>query len=256
MNHSDIIFWPEYGFLLENEHLGSNIILLAMCGSHAYGTNVPGSDIDLRGVAVERPNEVFGMHSFESFTDSETDSSFLSLRRAMHLFSRCTPGWIELLGCRPEDYVYISKHGQLLIDNRQIFLSQLAAVAFGGYAKKTLKRTEKHAVENGPVEKHRTDKALMHQARLRMMLLDLLEKEEVIVYREKEHDLLMNIRGGMFTDSKGHILPEFYEFQEEWDRRLAYAEKATSLPLQPDHNAIENLLMEIYRDRFSMAWRG
>lgn len=40
----------EYDFLRENSHLGSNIMFLTLGGSHAYGTNVPGSDVDVRGV--------------------------------------------------------------------------------------------------------------------------------------------------------------------------------------------------------------
>lgn len=40
---------PEYSFLKTNPHLGKNIIFLTYGGSYAYGTNVEGSDIDIRG---------------------------------------------------------------------------------------------------------------------------------------------------------------------------------------------------------------
>ena len=40
----------EYDFLRTNKHLGNNILFLTLGGSHAYGTNVEGSDIDIRGV--------------------------------------------------------------------------------------------------------------------------------------------------------------------------------------------------------------
>ena len=42
----------EYSFLRENEHLGKNIILLGLGGSHAYGTNTDLSDLDVRGIAL------------------------------------------------------------------------------------------------------------------------------------------------------------------------------------------------------------
>ena len=35
-----------YDFLKQNKHLGDNIILLALGGSYAYGTNKEGSDIE------------------------------------------------------------------------------------------------------------------------------------------------------------------------------------------------------------------
>ena len=46
-----IVQREEYDFLRTNKHLGSNILFLTLSGSHAYGTNVEGSDIDIRGVA-------------------------------------------------------------------------------------------------------------------------------------------------------------------------------------------------------------
>ena len=42
----------EYDFLRTNEHLGSNIILLTLGGSHAYGTATENSDLDVRGCAL------------------------------------------------------------------------------------------------------------------------------------------------------------------------------------------------------------
>ena len=59
MNISEIkaeIKKPEYEFLEKNEHLGKNIILLGLGGSHAYGTNTETSDLDVRGCALNRRN--------------------------------------------------------------------------------------------------------------------------------------------------------------------------------------------------------
>ena len=42
----------EYSYLKTDPHLGDRIILLGHGGSHAYGTAVEGSDIDLRGCAL------------------------------------------------------------------------------------------------------------------------------------------------------------------------------------------------------------
>lgn len=40
----------DYAFLTESPLLGNNILLLTLGGSHAYGTNVETSDIDVRGI--------------------------------------------------------------------------------------------------------------------------------------------------------------------------------------------------------------
>ncbi len=41
-----------YAFLKEDKNLGSNIILLTLGGSHAYGMDKEGSDLDIRGTFI------------------------------------------------------------------------------------------------------------------------------------------------------------------------------------------------------------
>lgn len=43
----------EYDFLRTNEHLGNNIILLTLGGSHAYGMDKETSDLDCRGHCIK-----------------------------------------------------------------------------------------------------------------------------------------------------------------------------------------------------------
>lgn len=42
----------EYDFLRTDKTLGKNIILLTLGGSHAYGMDKEGSDLDVRGIAL------------------------------------------------------------------------------------------------------------------------------------------------------------------------------------------------------------
>ena len=56
---------PEYGFLQTNPRLGENIIFLTYGGSYAYGTNVEGSDIDIRGCAMNSKSDLIGLSNFE-----------------------------------------------------------------------------------------------------------------------------------------------------------------------------------------------
>lgn len=44
----------EYDFLRTDPHLRNNIILLGLGGSHAYGTNIETSDLDVRGCAINK----------------------------------------------------------------------------------------------------------------------------------------------------------------------------------------------------------
>ncbi|EKS4345124.1 nucleotidyltransferase domain-containing protein [Clostridium botulinum] len=132
----------EYDFLRNNEHLGTNIILLTTGGSHAYGTNVESSDLDIRGIATERIEELIGLSSFEQFENKETDTTIYALNKVIKLMLNCNPNTIELLGTKDEHLFICNKHGRLLRDNVNLFLSKKAIHSFGGYATAQLRRLQ------------------------------------------------------------------------------------------------------------------
>lgn len=101
------------------------------------------------------------------------------------------------------------------------------------------KRNE-HALEHGKIAKH-----MMHLCRLYMMCLDILEKEKIITYREKEHDLLMDIRNGKYLDGNDQPIPEFYEMVADFEKKLDYAKKHTNLPEKPDYKKIQEFLASV-----------
>ena len=56
-----IIDSEPYDFLRTNPHLGKHLMFLTIGGSHAYGTNVKGSDVDIRGVALNSKEDLIGL---------------------------------------------------------------------------------------------------------------------------------------------------------------------------------------------------
>ena len=132
----------EYKFLKENEHLGKNIILLGLGGSHAYGTSTPASDLDVRGIALNSKREILTKANFEQFTETVTDTTIYSFNKILGLLSNCNPNTIEMLGLKPEHYLYLSPIGMKLLENKKLFLSKKAAYSFGGYATAQLRRLD------------------------------------------------------------------------------------------------------------------
>ena len=106
------------------------------------------------------------------------------------------------------------------------------------YAK--IGKRNKHAIEHGKLGKH-----MMHLIRLYMMCLDILEKEQIITYREAEHNLLMDIRNGKYLDDNDQPISEFYEMVDEYEKRLDYAKLNTSLPDNPDYKKINEFIMSV-----------
>lgn len=132
----------EYDFLRNDTRLGNNIVLLGLGGSYAYGTNNENSDIDIRGIATNTIKEILTGRDFENVTDSTTDTVVYSFSKIIKLLCGCNPNVIEMLGLKPEHYLYCSSIGKEILDNKKMFLSQTAAHSFGGYANAQLRRLE------------------------------------------------------------------------------------------------------------------
>ncbi len=81
---------PEYDFLRTNPKLVdgdvSRVVLIALGGSHAYGTDRPSSDLDIRGVAVNTPIDLLNGTDFEQLVDVPTDTVIYSLDKIIKLF--------------------------------------------------------------------------------------------------------------------------------------------------------------------------
>ena len=322
----------DYDFLRTDPHLGDRIMFLTLGGSHAYGTDVATSDIDIRGVAMNNASEIIGLSNFEQFINTETDTTVYAFNKLIHLLINCNPNTIEMLGCKPEHYIYMTDAGREFIDNRKMFLSKRALHSFGGYANQQLNRLEnalardrleqakkeehiRRSMENavksfesrytnfeegsiklftdvsqregmdteifadihlehfparqfnsmmndihnvlGTYEKlnhrnHKKDDAhlnkhAMHLVRLYLMCIDILEKEEILTYRENDIDLLMDIRNGYYMNPDGTYCPEFFEMIDDLKKRLDYAKENTSLPAHPNMKQVEEFVMSVNR---------
>ena len=126
MDKNKLLEGKEYDFLRENDNLKNRIILLGLAGSYAYGTNNENSDIDVRGIALNKPSDLIGMTSFEQYVDNNTDTCIYSFNKIIKLLINCNPNTIELLGLKKEHYLYLNEIGRELIDNRKMFLSKRA----------------------------------------------------------------------------------------------------------------------------------
>ena len=247
----------EYDFLRNNKHLGSNIILLGLGGSYSYGMNIEGkSDIDIRGVALNSKEEILLLQNFGQIVDENTDTTIYSSNKMVNLLCKANPNVMEQLGLNTEHYLYIHPIGQVLLNNSKLFLSKRAVYSFAGYAKEQLKKLDNKSSRSfgedytGIGRRNRyaaahnkLGKYMAHLIRLYYMCFDILENQKIITYREKEHDLLMNIRNGEYLDKNQQPISSFYDLLSELEKRLEYDEKNTSLPETPDYQRINEFRM-------------
>lgn len=79
----------EYEFLKNDEHLGSNIILLGLGGSYSYGMSIEGkSDVDIRGVSLNSKEEILLDRSRGSSLFRNSMSYFMSWKKEWHMMRR------------------------------------------------------------------------------------------------------------------------------------------------------------------------
>lgn len=142
MDCRNILQQTEYGFIRTNEHLGRHVILLGLAGSYSYGTNIETSDIDIRGITLNQKSDLIGLTQFEQYVDDDTDTVIYAFNKMITLLLSCNPNTIELLGLKPEHYLYLNDIGRMLLDNRKLFLSKRAINSFGGYADAQLRRLQ------------------------------------------------------------------------------------------------------------------
>lgn len=98
-------------------------------GSHAYGTNVEGSDKDIGGVYICPEETLYGLRSnyVEQVTDAKSDVVFYEFGRWIELLLKSNPTVLESLFI-PEDCIIGEIHPavQYIINHRDMFLTKEA----------------------------------------------------------------------------------------------------------------------------------
>lgn len=132
----------DYRFFHENNNLGKNIILIGLGGSYAYGMNKDSSDLDIRGISLNKKEEVLLGIDFEQVVDEKTDTTIYSFNKMIELLTKMNPNTCEILGLQDWQYFYLHPIGKELLENRKMFLSKICVHTFGGYAGSQLRRLE------------------------------------------------------------------------------------------------------------------
>ena len=135
----------DYRFFHENNNLGKNIILIGLGGSYAYGMNKDSSDLDIRGISLNKKEEVLLGIDFEQVVDEKTDTTIYSFNKMIELLTKMNPNTCEILGLQDWQYFYLHPIGKELLENRKMFLSKICIHTFGGYAGSQLRRMENKA---------------------------------------------------------------------------------------------------------------
>lgn len=243
--------------LQQHKSLSDWCVLQGYRGSIAHGMFVPKNDPnsiddkDVMSICVPPIEYYFGLKEFGSrgtqeIKRDEWDIVVYEARKFIRLLSQGNPNVLMMLWLEPKFYLKIEPAGQLIIDNRKVFVGRHVYKSFTGYAHGQL-----HRMTHGEflgymgekrkslVEKFGYDtKNAAHLIRLLKMGIEFLKDGELEVLRH-DAQYLLEIKRGEWPLQK---------VIDESDRLFKMSEEAylaSTLPYAPDSAAISRLCVDV-----------
>jgi predicted nucleotidyltransferase len=244
--------------------VSSNICYETVMGSTAYGVAGDLSDMDVYGFCIPSREVVFPhlggeiagfgrqkkrfdvwqqQHikaaSGDIGKEKEYDLSIFNIVRYFHLCMDCNPNMIDSL-FTPLDCVLHTTHvGEIVRDNRRLFLHKGAWHRFKGYAYAQLHKMKNKNPEGkriALVEEFGYDvKFAYHVVRLLTEVEQIMEEGDIDLRRNREQ--LKSVRRGEWTEQ------EIRDWATDKERGLEKLYQSSKLPHSPDEGPIKEVLL-------------
>lgn len=128
--------------LIEEKSPGAKPLYLVIRGSHAYGTNVETSDTDYAGIFIQSIDDILGNKYKEQINDDNNDIVIYEVRRFLELLGSNNPTVLELLNTPEDCIIYKDPAFDIILENRDKFITKICAKSFGGYAKMQIQKAK------------------------------------------------------------------------------------------------------------------
>jgi len=243
--------------LNDNSCLSEWSILTAYRGSIAHGMYIPKNDPnsiddkDVIAICIPPVDYYYGLRQFGSrgtkeIKKNEWDIVVFEYVKAIRLLQKGNPNILNLLWLEPQHYIKITEAGQLLLDNRNLFVAKHVYHSFIGYARGQFHRMTHLAFKGYMgekrkklVEKYGYDtKNGSHCLRILKMGIEFLTDGELHVLR-KDAQQLLEVKRGEWT---------LEQVKAEAERLFILADTAyvhSKLPNKPDYEKINKLCINI-----------
>jgi predicted nucleotidyltransferase len=217
--------------------------LVALVGSHAYGTAREDSDLDFRGFYVAPTERFWDLNPpGETFDRKEPDLTLHEVGKFVKLAVAANPTVLEVLWAEPcyvhprADHFYNA--GVILRAHRHTFLSRRLLKTYGGYAMQQLRKAEAGTGGSRGVQHFRREKFLLHTYRLMLAGTHALRTGDLKVAVDDPDALWEKAR---------QPLDRIKEDFARLDREMLAAYERSPLPEHPPLDTINMLLRRIRR---------
>lgn len=251
--------------------LANSVQYEVIMGSVAYGVSEDHSDMDVYGFAIPPRDMVFPhlqgyIHGFDQeleifhqfqqhhIDDKQAlggkgrkyDITIYSIIKYFRLLADCNPNIIDSLFVPRRCVVYSTRLGELLREQRKLFLHKGCWATFKGYAYTQMHKMKSKQPEGKRVqlvEQYGYDvKFAYHVVRLLNEVEQIMAEENLEL--DRNSDQLKAIRRGDWTQEQ----VENYFFEKEKHLEQLYLQ--SKLPAQPDTNAIKILLLNCLEEHY------
>lgn len=253
--------WDQGKLSSPPKFLQGNLHYECLMGSSAYGVSSDNSDTDLYGFAIPPKDWVFPhlagfvpgfgthppkfdqfqQHHVKSDNGNEYDFSIYGIVKYLDLLMDCNPNIVDSIWVPANCITHCTAIGQMVRDQRKLFLHKGAWHRFRGYAYSQL-----HKIQNKQnatserrkdlIERYGYDvKFAYHVVRLLDECQQILETGEIDLQRDRER--LKAIRRGEWTEEQ---IRDFFSAKE---KELEALYQSSLLRYEPDEQAIKQLLL-------------
>ena len=115
------------------------LLFKAMVGSQAQGTATPQSDIDIKGVYIQKIEDLITF-DYEEYVEVSKDESYYEIRRFVELLLSANPNAIEILFSPDDCVLETTPEFKILQEYKNIFLTKKCYGTFAGYANMQIKK--------------------------------------------------------------------------------------------------------------------
>ena len=116
-----------------------NIIFECIVGSQAYGTAIPTSDVDIKGVYIQPIDDLISFGYREQW-NVDKDTTYYEVGRFLQLLQTANPTVLEMLWVPNECILQTSPTWDIIKEHRSMFVTKACRNSFAGYVVSQIKK--------------------------------------------------------------------------------------------------------------------
>lgn len=128
--------------LIEEKSPGAVPLFLAVRGSHAYGTNIEGSDIDYTGVFCQSIDNLLSLSKCDQINDAKSDIVIYEIEKFLSLLVKNNPTVLEILNIPEDCVIYKDPIFDIILNKKNEFITKGCMLSFGGYAREQISKAK------------------------------------------------------------------------------------------------------------------